>query len=218
MVRLKFAAFIIIFLFFGCNSSGVVQVNEHPSGCSGLLPVTTLNNKNINVELANLMLQEVAVGKFKIEYSDTMERLLSDKVLDNWVRQELICQGAKTFESPEQRIWFITMKETSEKGTSQEFLQWLRENPFDSFKKGEVTEIQLDKDLTAEIKYVNGTVMLSSDTSSATIETIHRNGVLIVPGPTKVMIGYCNGKIKHHIKAKIIISVSHSSCLQENLK
>ena len=207
------------FLFLvGCTSSGVVPVNDHSMGCSGLMPVTTLNNKGINIELANLIVQEVATGKFKVEYTSTMEALLSEKVLDHWVRQELICQGSKTFETPEQRIWFITMKETSEKNTPQEFLQWLRENPFDSFKEGETLENKLDPDLTAEIKYINGTVMLPSSASTATIETIHSGGILIIPGPTKVVVGYCNGKIKHHIKAKIIISTSHSSCLQEILQ
>ena len=60
--------------------------------------------------------------------------------------------------------------------------------------------------------------MLPSSASTATIETIHSGGILIIPGPTKVVVGYCNGKIKHHIKAKIIISTSHSSCLQEILQ
>lgn len=160
MVRFKFGHVLVFFLILGCTSTGVVPINEHSSGCSGLLPVTTLNNKGINVELANLIVQEVAGGKFKMEYSDTMQALLSEKVLDNWVRQEMVCQGAKSFETPEQRIWFITMKEMSEKGTSLELLQWLRENSFDSLKKGDTSEMHLDPDLTAKIKYINGTVML----------------------------------------------------------
>ena len=99
-------------------------------GCSGLMPVTTLNNKGINIELANLIVQEVATGKFKVEYTSTMEALLSEKVLDHWVRQELICQGSKTFETPEQRIWFITMKETSEKNTPPRISPMASGKPF----------------------------------------------------------------------------------------
>ena len=210
-------SFILMFMY-GCTSLGVVQVNEESSGCTGLLPVPALQEKGINIELANLIVQEVATGKFKVEYSDTMEALLSDQVLGRWVRDEMNCQGARLFESPDQQIWYLQMKEVSEKSSPQEFLQWLKENPTDAFQKKKTPELSLDPDLTFEISYVNGHIMIPPDAFSVNIEWIYREGVVLVHGPTKVTIGNCNGTVKHHKNAKIIIDTAYSNCVQELLE
>ncbi|MCZ6799426.1 MAG: hypothetical protein O7F12_02965 [Nitrospirae bacterium] len=201
--------------FLGCQTSSIVEIPESQNGCTGVLPVAALSNKEIDVELASLIVQEVSLGNFKVEYSETMEALLSSKVLDRWVKEEMICQGAKTFKEPEKKIWFLSMKEVSEKSSAQEFISWLKENPIENFTKPIQTQ-KLEGEAT--LKFVSGKIILPETLKLATIEALFRNGELYVPGPTTVIIDFCSGLVKHHRKAKVFIVNAFSSCVQEQLE
>jgi hypothetical protein len=194
-------------LLTSCASPSVVRVEEKSSGCTGLLPVAALNERGINGELANLTVQQVALGQFKIQYNETMKALLNDRVLAEWVRQEMICQGARSFASPRQRIWYLTMKEVAERSSSAELLQWLRDNPMEVF-----TEVS-----THEIESVAGTVILPEDALVVKVTKITEFGILIVPGTTSVTVEDCRGTIRHHPKARIIVLRSTNFCVQRPL-
>ncbi len=199
--------------FLGCQTSSVVETKESTTGCAGLLPVSALSNKAIDIQLANLIVQQVSIGNFKVEYTETMEALLSDKVLDRWVKEEMACQGAKTFETPEQKIWFLTMKEVSEKSSAQEFILWLKDNPINKF-----TDTNQKLEGEAKIERVSGKIVLPRNLKLATIRVIFGGGELHVPGPTMVIIESCDGLVKYNKNAQIIIQSSFSDCIQEEFE
>ena len=194
-----------------CETTGVVKVDDSEvGGCSGLLPAAALRERNVNVEVANSTIQQVAAGKFQVSYEDTLKRLLTDEILQEWVRQELICQGAKTFEAPEQRLWYMTMKEVAARESQTDLLAWLRENPLDSFRA------KLEQQ-TIEIETINGEIILPDDAIIAKVGKIRLNGVLVVPGVSSVTVEQCNGRIKHNPKARIIVRSSGLNCRQTYL-
>ncbi len=204
------AALGVVMLLVSCTTSSVVKLEDRPSGCTGLLPVAALTERGINVELANLTVQQVALGQFKVQYNETMKALLSDQVLAHWVRQEMICQGSRSFVTPKQRIWYLTMKEVAERSSSAEFMQWLRENPMEAF-----SEVTVNATSSYEIESVSGRVLLPEDALSAKVGQISISGTLIVPGPTAVTVEDCSGRIRHSPKARVVIRRSGISCSQE---
>ena len=196
----------------GCETTGLVALRgEDKQGCIGLVPAAALRERKINVELATKTLQDVAQGKFHLGYEDTIRTLLSDEILREWVRQEMICQGAKAFDRPEQQLWYLTMREIANKGTSLELLEWLKANPIDKFTDKLAAT-------TYEIASISGHVVLPEDALNVKVGSITISGVLIIPGITTVFIENCSGTIRHSPKARIVVRNSSISCKQEHLK
>jgi len=210
-ILFNFWILVSLITVMSCTNSGIFRLEENSRGCTGALPVAALNERKVDVELANLFIQQSAGGNFNVKYMNTFKTLLNDEILGQWVREEMICQASMNFKTPNQKMWFLTMKEVAERGSSQEFLQWLRDNPMDSFVENSQSE---ESNLSIEIDSVNGHQILPHKALSASVKEIHRFGTLVVPGETIVKIETCNGIVKHNENATIIIKNSMRFCKQ----
>lgn len=210
--------FNFIFLFMsGCSTTGTVAVTQSKGArCSNILPAVAEKEHNISTSLANTAVQQLSVGKIDAKYVSTVKTLLSNEATSEWIRAELICQTAKGFEDNSTRLWFLTMKEVAERTPPEQFLQWLKDNPRESFD-AEDAPVNLREQLQSEpIRYddVYGTIYIPQNAVEAHIKKIGTYGEVHVPGSTKVIIDKCYGNVYSNDKASVIIRYSSTYCNQ----
>jgi hypothetical protein len=113
----------VLGLIVSACSPSVYQVETTAKGCTGLLPATAMTEHGVNVEVAQVAIQEISVGKVAVGYEETIKPLLSDAALDAWVKEEIVCQASKSFDSPQEKMWFLTMKEVAATSSGSELIK-----------------------------------------------------------------------------------------------
>ncbi|MCH7501688.1 MAG: hypothetical protein IH886_17115 [Nitrospinae bacterium] len=228
----KYSIIFVGILISGCTVAPIIEIPRADSGCTNVLPPPSLQKNNIDIGIANEIVSQIPIGKLEAKYYPTFERLLSDSTLNKWVIEEVHCQISKNFNDKNYQLWFLTMKTVSEKESPEEFIKWLEKNPPESFRPEQKKFEQLEKQgvesnagfqetedpQVIEIVAVYGELKIPYMKNRVfQVNIIGIDGKLIIPGPSKVVIGKCYGKILQNPKATVIIIYSGPDCSQKNL-